>query len=246
MNVLARRGLPGVRGGVARGSVRFVVTDLTPKDTPTLGSPTEDKRVKIDFPPFVKDLFSGTFNKSILSYAEVLNYERYFVLTEQTRQLSELLSENKEKLSAINQRGVVPEEILSKMKALDMFGLLVPNQYGGGELMQTEALRLFQELGEDLALSELFNINENMCTKAIVKYGSEEQKKKYLPEISVGELWTGFCLAEAGAGSDPNSVVCKAVKDEETYRLTGTKTWVSNAIRADLLLVFAKVFGLNV
>ena len=221
MNVLARRGVTGLHSGLVRTtSVRFVVTDLAPKDTPTLGSPAEDKRVKLDFPPFMKDLFTGTFNKSILSYAEVINYERYFVLNEQTRQLAELLKENEAKLAAVNERGVVPEEILTKLKALDMYGLLVPNQYGGAELLQTEALRLFQELGDNLSLSELLNINENMCTKAIVKFGSEAQKATYLPPISTGELWTGLCLAEASAGSDPNSVLSRAEKleDSDAYR----------------------------
>ena len=224
-------------------SIRNISRELTEHETPTLGSPSENNLAKIEFPPFMKDIFIGTFNRSILSYAEVLNYERYFVLNEQVRQLSSFLAENKETLSCINQRGSVPEEILMKMKSLDLHGLMVPSEYGGAELMNTEVLRLFQELGVNLSLSELFNINEMMSTKALVKYGSDDQKSKYLPKISAGEWWTGFCFAEKEAGSDPNSVKSKAKLDDsvEMYRLTGTKTWVSNAIRSNLFLVFANL-----
>jgi len=227
--------------------VRFIVTDLQPKDTPTIGSPTDDKLKKINFPPFMKGVFAGDFNKSILSYAEVLNYEKYYILKEQTRQLTEFLRRNEESLRTINERGTVPEAVLTKMKSMDLNGLLVPEQYGGANLMNTEALRLFQELGADLSLSELLTVNELMCTKAIVKHGSIEQKNQYLPAISSGDLWTGFCLAEDKAGSDPNSVEAKAVFDsvKESYTLTGRKTWVTNGLKAGVFLVFAKLNARN-
>ena len=82
-----------------------IVTALSPKDTPTLGDPTNVKLTRIHFPPFVKDLFAGEFNKSILSYAEVLNYERYSALEEQTDELVELLSRKRELVEKINERG---------------------------------------------------------------------------------------------------------------------------------------------
>ena len=247
MNVLLRQ-VPGLTHlpssrSFSSSCLRFVVTELTHKTTPTIGSPTDNRLRDINFPPFVKDLFAGEFNRSVLSYAEVLNYERYFVLQEQTRQLNKFLGENKDKLACINERGVVPDEILAKMKSLDLHGLLVPAKYGGAELMQTEVARLYQELGADLSLSELFSVNELMCTKAIVRFGTEEQKLRYLGPISSGDLWTAYCLAEKGAGSDPNGVEAKVVWDDETemYRLSGTKTWVANAIRANLFLVFANL-----
>lgn len=195
----------------------------------------------------MKDLFLGEYNKSILSYAEVLNYDRYFVLLEQTSQLTEFLNQNKETLDTINERGAVPEEILMKLKGLDLYGLMVPAEHGGADLLNTEVLRLFQELGVNLSLAELFTINELMCTKAIVREGSEAQKAAYLEKISTGELWTSYCVTEATSGCDPNQIQTKAVWDAETgtYSLKGTKTWVSNAVRANLFLVFAQQRMLN-
>lgn len=254
MNVFVRQGLKCSQ--LLRASqpktdkcIRFVVTalDSTEKTTPTIGSPTENKLKKIIFPPFVKDLFVGEFNKSILNYAEVLNYERYFVLLEQTGQLTKFLEENKETLKTINERGAVPEEILIKLKGLDLYGLMVPAEHGGADLLNTEVLRLFQELGVNLTLAELFTMNELMCTKAIVKQGSEAQKAAYLEKISTGELWTSYCISEPTCGSDPNQIQALARWDAETetYKLKGTKTWVSNAVRANLFLVFANLRMLN-
>ena len=101
---------------------------------------------------------------------------------------------------------------------------------------------MYQELGSSLAISELFRQNELLCTRAIVEFGSDEQKLRYLDPISKGDLWTAFCQTEQAAGSDPNSIRARTKYDPDShsYHLTGTKTWVSNAIRANLFLVFAK------
>ena len=93
------------RRGLSSSSALRIVTALQPRDTPTLGDPTSVKLTKIQFPPFVKDLFAGEFNKSVMSYAEVLNYERYYALEEQTGQLDELLCGKRALVESINQRG---------------------------------------------------------------------------------------------------------------------------------------------
>jgi hypothetical protein len=82
-----------------------IVTALQSKDTPTLGDPTDVKLARMHFPPFVKDLFAGEFNKSILSYAEVINYERYFELEVQTGQLNEFLHKKRHLIENINAHG---------------------------------------------------------------------------------------------------------------------------------------------
>lgn len=77
-----------------------------------------------------------------------------------------------------------------------MYGLMIPAEYGGADLMNTEVLRLFQELGINLSLAELFVQNELMCTRAIVLQGTQEQKEKYLKPIATGDLWTAYCITE--------------------------------------------------
>lgn len=249
MNHLLRRSvqLPLLGRGLTTSPMRSIVTALRSQDTPTLGDPTDVKLTRIHFPPFVKDLFAGDFNPSILSYAEVLSYERYFELQEQTARLDEFLSRHQQAVSSSNQRGQVPEELLVKLRDLDIFGLTVPRQYGGLDLLSTEILRLYEVLGVDLSLSELININEFFGTKAIVDHGTDEQKDKYLPGLAAGEIWSAFCLAEATCGSDPNAVESTVIwrPDEGCYYLKGTKTWVANALRAKVFVVFAHLPGAN-
>jgi len=219
------------------------LTNLGHKDGVNVGSHTDNKLKSIVFPPFLKSLFLREFNKSILSYAEVLNYDRYIVLQEQIRQINYFYEDNKETINKIEERGTVPEHLLKKMEHLELNGMFVPKNYGGADLMNTEALRLFQEMGKSFSLAELFRINETMCTKMLVEFGTTEQKEKYLPKICTGELWTATCVAEESAGSDPNCIKTKAEfnSDTNTYHIKGTKTWVSNALKANVFLVFSQV-----
>eukprot|EP00088_Acartia_fossae_P016636 TRINITY_DN1932_c0_g1_i3.p1 TRINITY_DN1932_c0_g1~~TRINITY_DN1932_c0_g1_i3.p1 ORF type:complete len:657 (-),score=102.47 TRINITY_DN1932_c0_g1_i3:97-2067(-) len=225
-------------------NIRCITMDLDGRQTPPIGSPTDNKLKSINFKPFLKSLFLGEFNASILSYAEVINYDRYFMLQDQLKHINTFFKENKETIDDMEERGVVPDHLLKKIQVLEMSGLLVPKEYGGAELLNTEALRLLQELGKSFTLAELFRMNELMCTKAIVLHGSQEQKDKYLEKIATGDMWTAYCFTEKNAGSDPNAVEAKATrcKDTNTFHIKGEKTWVANALRADLFLVFAKVW----
>jgi acyl-CoA dehydrogenase family protein 9 len=222
---------------------RSIFVELDQKDTPVIGSPTENRLKDINFPPFLKSLYCGEFNRSVLSYADVISYDRYYVLQEQIEQIRKIMAENKETIDSIEERGVVPDQLLKKLQSLELTGLLIPRKYGGAELLKSEAVRLYQELGQSFTLAELFRINELMCTRGIVLYGTEDQKVKYLEKISAGDLWTATCITEKNAGSDPLSIETLGTLDETgtKYHLKGTKTWVANAIRANLFLVFAQV-----
>lgn len=228
-------------------SKRNIHVDLKQKDTPASGSPTENKLKEINFPPFLKWLYGGDFNKSVLAYAEVISFDRYYVLQDQINQIQRFMQDNKESIDSIEERGVVPEELLIKIKSLELTGLLIPREYGGAGLLKSEACRLYQELGQSFTLAELFRINELMCTRAIVLHGSNEQKDKYLENISTGDLWTATCMTEKNAGSDPLGIETEAKLDESgtTYHIKGTKTWVANALRANLFLVFSQCWGKN-
>jgi len=228
-------------------SKRRIHVELKQKETPAVGSPTENKLKEINFPPFLKWLYGGDFNMSVLTYADVISYDRYYILQDQINSVKKFMSENKESIDSIEKRGVVPEELLIKIKSLELAGLLVPKEYGGAGLLKSEAARLYQELGESFTLAELFRMNELMCTRAIVLYGSDEQKDKYLEKISAGDMWTATCITEKNAGSDPLSIEAEVTLDESgsTYHLKGNKTWVANALRADLFLVFGQLWGRN-
>ena len=211
------------------------------RDTPTSGTAITTRVKKLDFDPFVKDLFVGKFNKSVLSYAEVLNYDRHKELEEKVKQISSYLDTRTESLAQGDIKGEVPPEVIHWCKTEGMFGLSVPRELGEKDYFATEVARMFEEMGKNVSLSEFLNVNEFLGYRAILEHGTQDQKDKYLPPLCAGEWLASFCLNEENAGSDPGSIQATATyhEDSKTYLLEGKKTWVANAGSAQVFTVFA-------
>ena len=195
----------------------------------------------LQFPPFVKDLFLGKFNKSILSYAEVLNDASQYNLEEKISQVNKFLESQKEELEKVDKTGKISPDIISAFKQSGLFGLSIPQEYGGAGFLYTEIARFYEEFGCELSLSEFMGTNEFLGYHALLKRGTEEQKPKYLPRLASGEMLATWCMAEESAGSDPDGVKSVAVEDGEGFVITGKKSWVTNAQGAQLFTVFAKL-----
>jgi len=221
-----------------------VYMDLAPKDTPASGVAINTRIKKLNFPPFVKDLFVGVFNKSVLSYAEVLNYGRHLSLEQKVKDIESYLETKKDALEKIDRTGKMPPEVLLAFKQSGMFGLSVPTEYGGADFLHTEIARILEVLGKEISLAEYMNYNEFLggC-EVLVQHGTEDQKQKYLTQLSSGSLLGAFCLADESAGSDPASVEVSATlsPNGDSYLLNGTKVWVAGADQAGLFTVFAKL-----
>jgi len=222
---------------------------VDPKQTPTSGSAISTRVKKLDFPPFIKDLFLGRFNKSVLNFPEVLNYERHKQLEDSVNHFSEYLDTRSESLSQVSFKRELPPEIIHWCKSEKLYGLSLPRELGGQDLMSTEIARIFEELGErEVSLSEYLFVNEFLGLKIILDYGSDEQKSKYLPLLTTGDSQAAFCLNEQSSGSDPSSILTRALKHEDTphiYTLEGKKTWVANASSANVFIVFAQTYVKN-
>lgn len=127
---------------------------------------------------------------------------------------------------------------------LGLMGLSIPEEYGGFGAPARVYNRVFGEIGAtDPALGVYFGAHQSIGCKGIVLFGSEAQKRKYLPRCATGELVAAFCLTEPGSGSDAQAMQSMALPsaDGSHYVLNGTKIWISNAGYSDLLTVFAKV-----
>lgn len=135
----------------------------------------------------------------------------------------------------------VPETIVNEMKQLGLFGIAVPEQYGGLELdMETECL-VALELGKTSpAFRSYAGTNIGIGSQALVLFGTETQKERWLPGIASGDLIASFALTEPEAGSDAAGLKTKAVRDGTDYILTGTKRYITNANQADLFTVMAR------
>ncbi|MEM1086098.1 MAG: acyl-CoA dehydrogenase family protein [Pseudomonadota bacterium] len=135
----------------------------------------------------------------------------------------------------------VPTEIVEEMKQLGLFGLAVPEEYGGlGLDMETECMVGFELGWTSPAFRSAAGTNIGIGSQALVLFGTDEQKEKYLPGIASGDIITSFALTEPEAGSDAGGLKTKATKDGDAYVLNGGKRYITNANVADLFTVMAR------
>ena len=137
--------------------------------------------------------------------------------------------------------GVLPEDILTEMKELGLFGLTIPEEYGGLGLTMEEEIMVAISLGRTSpAFRSIMGTNNGIGSAAVVFNGTEEQKQKYLPKYASGEWISCFCLTEPEAGSDAASLKTIAVRDGDKYIINGTKRYITNAKVADTFNVMAR------
>ena len=154
------------------------------------------------------------------------------------RFVRERLVPNEERLAT---EGRLPDDILEEMKALGLFGLTIPEEYGGLGLTMEEEILVSIALGRTSpAFRSIMGTNNGIGSAAVVFNGTEEQKLKYLPKYASGEWISCFCLTEPEAGSDAASLKTTAVRDGDHYVLNGTKRYITNAKVAHTFNVMAR------
>ena len=135
----------------------------------------------------------------------------------------------------------MPADVLEEMKALGLFGLSIPEEYGGLDLSMEDECLVAVELGRTSpAFRSAFGTNVGIGSQGLVMFGTGEQKAKYLPGIATGELITSFALTEPEAGSDSANVQTRAIRDGDHYVLNGAKRYITNANKAHLFTVMAR------
>jgi alkylation response protein AidB-like acyl-CoA dehydrogenase len=134
-----------------------------------------------------------------------------------------------------------PAEEIRKIAELGCCGMLMPEEWGGAGLDHISYVLMLEEVARvDCAMSTSLGVTNSAVQIPLLKFGSEPQKKKYLPRLSSGEILGSFCLTEPQAGSDAAGIQARAVRSGDCYKLQGTKTWVTNGSVAGVFLVFAK------
>ena len=154
------------------------------------------------------------------------------------RFVRERLVPNEERLAS---EGKLPDDILEEMKALGLFGLTIPEEYGGLGLTMEEEILVSIALGRTSpAFRSIMGTNNGIGSAAVVFNGTEEQKQKYLPRYASGDWISCFCLTEPEAGSDAASLRTTAARDGEHYIINGTKRYITNAKVAHTFNVMAR------
>jgi len=171
------------------------------------------------------------------------------LLTEDERMVRDLVREwvDREVIPIIGKaadEGVFPRSLIQQMADLGLFGPTLPEKYGGAGLSEVAYGLIMQELERgDTGVRSFASVQSGLVMYPIFRYGTEEQRLKYLPRLAKGELIGCFGLTEPNHGSDPGSMITTATRDGEGYRLNGAKMWITNGTIADLAVVWAKLDG---
>jgi len=143
--------------------------------------------------------------------------------------------------AAIDRDQRIPDEVLAGLKELGLFGMMVPQAYGGAGLTTTGYARVLQELGGlDSSIAVTVAAHQSIGMKGLLLFGGPELKDAYLPRLATGELVAAFALTEPGAGSDAAAIQTRAEPRGDAYVLNGSKIWITNGGIADLFTVFAR------
>ena len=194
-------------------------------------------------PSFTKGMFLGEIREDLVFPYPVMPVEERDSLNAILDSLRSWAADNVNS-AKFDHDARFPDGVRQGLHELGVMGLSIPEEYGGFGASAKVYNRVFGEIGSiDPALTVYFGAHQSIGCKGIVLFGTEEQKKKYLPKCSSGELVAAFCLTEPGSGSDAQAMKSTAVlsADGTHYVLNGTKIWISNAGYADLFTVFAKV-----
>jgi alkylation response protein AidB-like acyl-CoA dehydrogenase len=133
-----------------------------------------------------------------------------------------------------------PDAIVEQMKELGLFGITIPAEYGGLGLDLLTYIGIVEELSYGwMSLSGIINTH-TMCATNILRFGTEEQKRKWLPELASGAQRGALSLSEPDAGTDTRNISCRVTRDGDEWIVNGTKTWVTNGKRSSLVLLAAR------
>jgi alkylation response protein AidB-like acyl-CoA dehydrogenase len=142
--------------------------------------------------------------------------------------------------STMEHRDEYPHALVSQMKEMGLFGLNIPEAYGGSWIGTTTFVMVFEEISRGwLGLAGILGSNSVMCD-VIVRFGTEQQKQRFLPSLATGERRGGICLTESNAGTDLQSITTTAIRHGETYRINGSKMWITNARHGNTFLLLAR------
>jgi len=169
-----------------------------------------------------------------------------FSLSDEQKAILEVVEEVCEKefapqSSEISEKGEFPLQNIKKLAELDLFGITIPEEYGGSGMDLLTWVLVSERISKACATTGLIFGANLLCTYPLLRFGTEEQKKKFLPPLARGESLGAFALTEPEAGSDAGNVQTTAKKDKDGYILNGNKIFITNGEVADTYIVIANM-----
>jgi alkylation response protein AidB-like acyl-CoA dehydrogenase len=165
--------------------------------------------------------------------------EQHRLIRDTVRQFME--TELRPRLKEYERAEHFPADELRRLGELGFCGMLIPEEWGGAGTDTLSYVLMLEEVARvDASVAVTLSVTNSVVAWPLWRHGTEEQKRRWLPQLARGEILGAFCLTEPGAGSDAAGIRCQARREGDAYILNGTKSWVTNAGHAGLYLVFAK------
>ena len=196
-------------------------------------------------PSFTRGMFAGVIHASLLfPYPDPLERrdpDEARVVRRLIRGLREMRASGLVDPARFDEEETIPEPVIRAFAELGMLGLTIPKRYGGLGLSAAAYARVFAELSTiDASLGVLVGVHCGLGSKAIVLFGSDAQKERYLPMLARGETLAAYALTEPQTGSDAQHIVTTARRDGDAWVLDGEKLWIGNGHRAGVIATFAQ------
>jgi alkylation response protein AidB-like acyl-CoA dehydrogenase len=188
-----------------------------------------------------KGLFLGDIRDSQIFPFPKLKPEEQETVRMVLESIDRFMGPKEKEFRQFDHEGVQPAEYVDELKALGLFSLIIPSEYEGLGLSNSAYSRVLQQTSRyDGSTSLTIGAHSSIGLKALLLFGSDSQKLKYLPKLASGEMIAAFCLTESGSGSDAASIKTRATKNADgSFTLNGEKIWITNGGTAEFFTVFA-------
>lgn len=192
-----------------------------------------------------KALFYGNIIKPLFWPFPKISADKEEMLRMVLESVDRFLKNKQDEFRAWDESSSQPEDFVENLRELGLFGLIIPEEYGGIGLSNAGYSRVLQQCSRyDSSVSLTIGAHSSIGMKGLLLFGTDEQKHKFLPKLASGEMIAAFCLTESGSGSDAASIRTNAVKNPDgTWTLNGEKIWITNGGIADFYTVFARTDG---
>ncbi len=189
-----------------------------------------------------KGLFLGDIREDKLFPFPTIRSEERETLQMVIESIDRFMTEKADDFRRYDEKGEQPEQYVEELKALGLFSLIIPEEFEGLGLSNSGYSRVLQQTSRyDASTSLTIGAHSSIGMKALLLFGTQDQKAKYLPRLATGELIAAFCLTESGAGSDAASIKTHAVRQADgSWILNGEKIWITNGGTAGFYTVFAR------
>ncbi len=189
----------------------------------------------------MRSLCMGQIEQDVIFPFPSLDPDQKETLHEIAGALADLLGSHAEDYRRWDVDGAMPAEFIDEMREFGLFGLIIPETFGGMALGNMAYSRTLQEVGRyDASVAVTIGAHSSIGMRGLLLFGTDEQKNRYLPRLASGEMIAAFCLTEAGAGSDAAAIKTTAVLKDDHWLLDGSKLWITNGAMASFYTVFAR------